>query len=295
MMGAMTRSPVLGPRAFLKSLGFATDKRPHQIDNALLLSLNASDRDRLRSIWAVRNAGLGDGLEMYGVPKTSKQAALLFSYDWPRAAATMAWFAEVVVSRAPRSVTEMGCGAGFLLAYLKRLSASVEFSGIEEMDNLAQIARDLAGANVIAGDYLAMQPTHQSEMLLCDFGFDLSRLAPSDRPHGIADIAGQEFCPNCSDDMKVQLDDYMRAWRRWGTDDAWFALAGRVGNFGVLRAFVLAANDANWVIDLDRSRILAVRNVEGGVERFPALIFGPPSGGRPRATLEDCARFFARQ
>src|SRR5687768_13486446 len=108
----------LGPRALLNSLGFVLDKKPHQIDRLLLKSLPSHDREALQFIWASRNMGFSDGPGMYLIPKTLKQAALEFSYDWPRAAATMDWFDQVVRQLGPASIVEMGCGAGFLLGFL---------------------------------------------------------------------------------------------------------------------------------------------------------------------------------
>src|SRR4051812_22113544 len=99
-----------GARAFLKANGFLTETKPERIDSALLKSLDPGNRRRIKDIWAVRNMGLSSGLEMYEVPQTAKQAALLFSHDWPRAAATMEWFGDVVRRLGCRSVAEMGCG-----------------------------------------------------------------------------------------------------------------------------------------------------------------------------------------
>jgi hypothetical protein len=41
-------------------------------------------------------------LDVYRLPKTRKQAALLFSHDWPRANASMKWFDQVVREMMPR-------------------------------------------------------------------------------------------------------------------------------------------------------------------------------------------------
>src|SRR6476659_7543733 len=92
----------LRPIDFLKSIGFALDEKPHQLDRMLLKSLTMEDRRRLREIWASRDLGSSSSLlDMYRLPKTRKQAALLFSHDWPRSNASMKWFDQVVREMMP--------------------------------------------------------------------------------------------------------------------------------------------------------------------------------------------------
>ena len=207
----MRNSKALGAPAFLKSQGFAFEKIPRRIDAALLSALGPADRTRLQMIWSVRNMGFSSGLEMYEVPKTAKQAALLFSYDWPRAVATLDWFASALARVGAQSMAEMGCGAGFLLAYLKHQGASTTLGGIDAAGNLASIAAQLVGCEIVVGDYLVAPPPRTYDLVLCDFGFDTAKFAPSQKPHSISEISGQEYCPNCSDDLKLQLDKYMNA------------------------------------------------------------------------------------
>ena len=287
----MTTRTRLGPRAFLKASGFLTDAKPARMDAALLKALDPGNRQRIEGIWANRNLALSDGLEMYEVPQTVEQAALLFSHDWPRAAATMDWFDGVVRDARARSVAEMGCGAGFLLAYLKSGDPGLAVRGIDAAANLGAIAARLTGGEIAVGDYTFHAPAAQSDLVICDFGFDLASFAPSVRPHDVSTVGGELFCRNCSDDLAEQLRGLFLAWRAWGTAEASLALSGRLGNFGSLRAVLIAARTSGWEMRLERSRILKVRTVLGEQERFPAILFVPAASARA-VTEEELAIFF---
>ncbi|MQV20284.1 hypothetical protein GHK65_07995 [Sinorhizobium meliloti] len=288
-MHGMLSTQTFAPRAYLRSIGFALDKEPHQIDRLLLKSLSPEDRDLLNTIWATRNIGLSTGLDMYLVPKTIKQASLLFSYDWRRAAATMEWFDYVVRRRQPESVVDMGCGAGFLLGFLRKKYAGVRLQGVDAASNLIEIGSQLSGSGLIAGDYCTVKPDHAYDLILCDFGFDMARFKASTKPHNYATCGEAQYCTSCSDDLKLQFDAYLQAWRQWGHAGAHLAVAGRLSNFGILRSFVLAAGDVGWAPDLDASKVLSIKQ-EGRTERFPALVFKPAD--RPVSMeLEILARF----
>jgi SAM-dependent methyltransferase len=289
----MLSTQTFAPRAYLRSIGFVLDKEPHQIDRLLLKSLSPDDRDLLNTIWAARNMGLSTGLDMYLVPKTLKQASLLFSYDWRRAAATMEWFEHVVRSLQPASVVEMGCGAGFLLGFLRQKYAGLQLQGVDTARNLVEIGSQLSGSALIAGDYCSVDPDHPYDLILCDFGFDMARFKASTKPHNFVTCGEAQYCANCSDALKPQFDAYLQAWRRWGHAGAHLAVAGRLSNFGILRSFVLAARDVGWAPDLEASKVLAVKQ-EGRPERFPALVFRP-ADRTVAPELEVLARFFREQ
>ena len=110
---------------------------------------------------------------MYRLPKTRRQAALLFSFGWPRANASMKWLDHLVRKIAPNSIVEMGCGAGFLLRYIQSRYPDLRLQGIDSADNLIRIASELCGTPLIDGDYLEVQPDQKYDLVICDFGFDL--------------------------------------------------------------------------------------------------------------------------
>lgn len=289
----MLTTQSLGPRAFLKSLGFILDKKPHQIDRLLLKSLSPEDAAALQLVWSSRNAGYSHGLGQYLIPKTLKQAALQFSYDWSRVVATMEWFDQVVRKLGPNSIVEMGCGAGFLQSFLRSQHPAIDFQGVDAAKNLVAIGSELSGGTLVAEDYLLAEPDRTYDLVLCDCGFDMARFKPSTTPHSITTCADAQFCPGCSNDLKEQFDTYLRAWRRWGHAGGYLAVTGWLTNFGQLRAFVLAAVDAGWSLSLEDSDMLTVTR-DGVGERLPALVFAPKSGVSSTPDMETIANFFNR-
>jgi hypothetical protein len=205
----------------------------------------------------------------------------------------MAWFYGLVADLAPKRVVEMGSGAGFLSKFLGEKFPEVEFTGVDAAANLAKIATELCGRHHFAANYLELEPDGHYDLILCDFGLDTANFAASTTPHSEAQIGSEKFCPGCSDDFKAQLDTYMRAWRRWGTEDAVLALSGRIQDLGQLRSFVLAANDTGWRVSLPECTILRT-NSEQGPEKFPALLFRPATDGIPEVSLEDLAEFYTK-
>jgi hypothetical protein len=84
----------------------------------------------------------------------------------------------------------------------------------------------------------------------------------------------------------------MKSWRRWGTINAPLAITGRMTDFGMIRAFVLAAQDAGWDLSVAESAVLSVDDLSGEVERFPALFFRPGQGEKKGPYLEDLANLY---
>jgi hypothetical protein len=283
----------LRPIDFLKSMGFGVDEKPQQLDRMLLKALSAEDRKATRAIWAARDFGWsGSLLEMYRVPKTRKQAALLFSHDWPRAAASMKWLEEIVRKIMPSSIVEMGCGAGFLLKYFKNRYPNTVFHGIDSAENLVAIGSELCGCALTNGDYLEVDPDQKYDLIVCDFGFDLVNFTSSPAPHTTENIGEFQFCPGCSDHLKPQFDTYLQAWRRWAHDTSYLSVAGRIGNLGMLKAFVLSAREVGWGLSLEDSSMLKTKH-NGVPERFPALLFRPLPQSPEAVDFLAIAHFFA--
>jgi hypothetical protein len=68
-------------------------------------------------------------------------------------------------------------------------------------------------------------------------------------------------------------------------------VAGRITDFGMLRAFVLAAQQVGFNLILEASTMLTVTNIERDIERFPALLFLPKKDQNSNLMLED-AKFY---
>jgi hypothetical protein len=104
-------------------------------------------------------------------------------------------------------------------------------------------------------------------------------------------IGDFEYCPNCSDHLKPQFDPYLKAWRRWAHDGSWLSVTGRIGYFGMLRAFVLSAYEVGWSWVLSDSSMLKVKQ-DGITERFPALLFQPLAQPAESIDFSAIGQFF---
>jgi hypothetical protein len=288
----MSRQQMHGPYKFLKKLGFCVDKKLLQMDRLLLKSLSGESRARLEYIWAMRDAGMATGLEQYLIPENRSQAALLFSYDWPRMVASFEWLDQIVSKTGCSSIVEMGCGPGFLLKFLSDRYPGVKIQGIDTAENLIRIGSDLCEATFIVGDYLCAEPDNAYELVICNFGFDLPKFTPSRTPHSSSTCGEASYCLGCSDDFKGQIADYMKAWHRWAMRDAPLAITGRITDFGMLRAFVLAAHQIGWNLCLEASSVLTVRSLDSSIEHFPALLFVANKNQTSDLMLEEVARFY---
>ena len=154
------------------------------------------------------------------------------------------------------------------------------------------MVNNFLGYLFFAGDYLAVEPDDTYDLIICNFGFDNPNFSPSRSPHSSTTCGPAAYCPGCSDDLKPQIERYMKAWRRWGTIDASLIITGRISDFGMLRAFVLGAQETDWHIALEPSTVLKVKTVWGEVERFPALFFRSGARSKPAVDMEDIARFY---
>lgn len=126
----------LGPRAFLKKLGLVFDKKSTALDNALLKALDEDGQNALRSAWTNIHVYNGSTNQLYQIPKTQKQAALLFSYDSTRILYSLTWVNKVVKRLNPGSIIEYGCGAGFQLQYINHCFPNITMIGIDKNENL---------------------------------------------------------------------------------------------------------------------------------------------------------------
>jgi hypothetical protein len=84
----------------------------------------------------------------------------------------------------------------------------------------------------------------------------------------------------------------VKAWRQWATKDAPLAVTGRITDFGMLRALVLASQRVGWDLSLEESSILAVKNLANDLERFPALLFRANNKQNGQCTLDDVASLY---
>jgi SAM-dependent methyltransferase len=272
-------------KSSLKKLGFQTDLKHRQIDSRFLKALDEARRKQVEDIWHGKEVGLTDGLEIYEMPRTIKEAALLFSHDWRRSVASNAWALESIAATSAQRIVDMGAGPGYLIRLIEEVQGIDErvapeyVLGIEKLENLAQIARETCRAEILTGSYLDLEPIGAFDLIVCNFGFDLVDFnLDGPPPHIGAQIDGHSYCQGCSEFLVPQLLPMLAAWRRWATPDAHLAFTGRFPDPGTLIAFLTAAREANWELDVDRSTFLKVKDPSAESEVFPACLFRKSSG-----------------
>ena len=289
----MTKDKRPKPRKFLKDLGFLFDLKPAQRDRKFLKLLPPEDQEVVERVWAAAGVGLDISTQLYTVPKTLEQAAALFSHDADRYLASMTWVADVVDETQPSSVVDVGCGAGLLLKFLRERDNHIELNGIDAAENLVQIGAELIEQDLLVGDYLTYAPPSKYDLVICEFGYDNSSIPQSRKPHSSAMCGPASYCPGCAEDAQAHFREYMKAWRQWSRPEGALALAGRMTDYTDVRAVTLAAQEEGWLVDLERSRILATADRFNGKQFFPAWYF--TSDKARSATQEEIATFYVKR
>lgn len=278
------------PKAYLKRLGMQFDVKPAQIDARFHKSLPEEQRGYLQKTRSAMSMGLASGVALYEIPQTQRQAALLFSHDAERYRQSLKWFEKVVAKLAPSSTFEVGCGAAFTSGFLRHRFPDLTVSGIEAHQNLAEIAEGQLNGDVIRGNYLEAAPTVRCDLIICDFGFDLTDFAPSNSPHSTAEHDEFSYCPGCKADLAPQLEARFAAWKGWLVSGGYIAIAGRFADFGMVSAAVEAAERCGMGLCLDLSTVLRVQTLNG-LQRFPAMVFsGGVTSGEPLSLAAEIYR-----
>lgn len=288
----MNQPTKLGPRAYLKKLGFQFDKKPPALDRALLKSLPADRRDEVEDIWVRLHSGFGHISELYAVPTTEKQAALLFSHDAARMLATMSWFSDVVDRLQPMTVLDAGCGAGYLLRYLHARYPDVRFSGIDRQENLVAIAAADKELNFHASSFDEVEFKDSFDLIISDFGWDNQDIPASSKPHSSAEIAGAPYCPGCSDDQVPFFFALLDRFRNWLSDGGGMAIVGRFPNVGAIRAFYIATERCGLCVQPGGFEVLKVAT-SAGVEKFPSFLIAKQNAATGSLSLESIAAAYA--
>lgn len=278
------------PRKFLKNLGFLFNERPAKVDRTFLKLLSPEDQRTVETVWAAAGAGIDIGTQLYSVPKTLEQAAALFSHDADRYVKSMGWMADVVEAIGPKSVVDMGCGAGLLIRFLQERVANLDLFGVDASRNLVEVGEELTGQSLLCADYLNCVPSRRFELVICEFGYDNSKIPESRKPHSSAECGPASYCPGCAQDAQAHFGEYMRAWRGWATEQGGLALTGRMTDYTDVRAITLAAEEVGWFVDLDHSSILRVSDRMVGIQHFPAFYFTADIGRK--ATEAEIAEFY---
>jgi hypothetical protein len=290
----MMKSPI-GPRAFLKKQGLQFEKSLAALDRAFINSFPPESRDLVSQTWSNIQMGIANVGDLYDLPQTDRQLALLVSHDANRMVESMRWMKDVVESLSPKSIFEVGCGAGYLLSYMRFVYPNISLTGLDRQDNLTKILKGHGeGMEIVSGDVFSTNPRTNHELIICDFGWDNHDIPSSTSPHSAAEIAGQAYCPGCSDDLIPHYRAMLSAWQAWGVPDAKLAVTGRLMDVTELRAFVLAAELVGWHLEKRHLDILRFRNLAGAPQKFPALVFSTESEDEVTDNIEFLVEAYSR-
>ncbi|WP_157785385.1 class I SAM-dependent methyltransferase [Sinorhizobium fredii] len=249
------------------------------------------DREKVELTWLHINSGIAKVSTLYSLPQTPKQAALLFSHDGERLAASLAWFAEVVERIRPSSVIELGCGAGYVLRYLRHIHPTTKLAGIDRQENLLRVIPQEDQIRTFAGDYRTLKSDGLNDLVICDFGWDNSDIPASLSPHSKAQIGGLTYCPGCSDDAVPFFRHLINACQTWAADAAHIAVTGRLSNIGMIRAVYCAAEEQGWKIVPEKFEVRVLTYGRSTKEKFPSLVLSRATDGG--LSLEDIAEAYA--
>ena len=259
---------------FLKSLGLTGEVNHKQLDNRLLRSLNEDEKSDLRNAW-VKLHNYDTTSDLYSIPKTLKQASLLFSHDYFRIKTSMEWISDLVECLKPNAIVDMGCGYGVLIRFLQLKFPDISFMGIDKKENLISIGSNLTGINLISGDYSTYDQEKSYDMIICDFGFDMEDLLLPKNAHTSTEIQGISFCSQCCRDFEEKLNPFVVSWKKWGGSSPDLVMTGRISNNpSYLLATLRAANKNGWNLNLDKTTCLKVYDPRSKrSEIFPGLLF----------------------
>ena len=258
---------------YLKSIGLLGQVKHAQLDKRLLLSLNDNERTNLYIAWEKMRS---DGpVDLYSIPKTLRQASLLFSVDYYRIKASIEWISKQLKFLDTKSVVDVGCGYGILISFLQKKFPNLNFMGVDKQENLIKIGSSLTGVELICADYSKFESKYKYDTIICDFGFDLSDLQLPDTPHSSSEIEGIVYCPGCYKDFKEKLHPFMVGWRKWGGLQPDLIMTGRMtANNSYLLATLKVASDLNWRLNMSKTSCLKVRDPRTKEsEKFPGFVF----------------------
>ena len=234
----------MGPRAFLKNNGFIFEKKPLSIERALHKSLDDYGKEKLENMWEMAKIGLHEPQSTMYLPQTPIQAAKLFSHDANRSVASMTWISKTLSALQPGTILELGCGAGFLLGYLKSIHSEFNYTGLEILGNLAKIASEVSSVKIYNQDYAAASINQKFDYLICDFGWNSTDVNDGPAPHDMQKFEGLEYCAGCSSAAEESYSKIINCWKNLLADGGSIIVTGRIPSFGYIKAFLNAANES---------------------------------------------------
>lgn len=277
----------LGPRAFLKKLGFVFDKKPTAIDNALRKALDDEGQNALHSAFTNIHIYNASTNILYQIPKTQQQAALLFSHDSSRIVYSLTWVNKVIKRLDPSSIIEFGCGAGFQLQYINHCFPDVALVGIDKSINLLNTIPERTNIQTSALDYFEYSSDEKYDLVLCDFGWDNSDIPSGPTPHNTETIYGKAICPGCAETAQQFYVQMLSTFVQNVSEIGSLAITGRFPAPQNQVAFYRAVESLNLSIKKDLSTLLKVPVGKDKVDRLHAFVLTNNDQNSHGLSLED--------
>ncbi|MBM1169929.1 class I SAM-dependent methyltransferase [Microvirga arabica] len=214
------------------------DERRSILDNSELFD----DSSRLRT-W-------------YRLPRSPKEAHMLFGMDAPRVLKTFLKVLAILPSVAPfRTIVDLGAGTGSLARLISQDWPDCRIICTERERNLVDIGRaaskEFPNIEFVEADHCSLPETGVSgDVLISVIGFDL-----------VPQTSNAASAPS-------QVEGIFKAWHEISEADAKLICIARIPTPDALRSFLSEANRAGWAVDLGFSDF-----VYADQERFPALLF----------------------
>ena len=257
---------------FLSSLGFKFNMTPQKLDKLFYRSLDAQGKGSFDAYVESRLYGNAETKRIFQIPKTVKQAALLFSHDGERSVSSLRWLAGVLKTENPGTILDLGCGAGFTIQYLSQNFPEFKFEGLEANANLVSIAEELTNSTVWQMNYLCERPAGCYDYLICEFGWDPEDIFVGLSPHDEdGNIDGHQYCMGCSRAAQASFTKMLQSWSSLMSDNGKILLTGRLAHMGHLIALLEAANKVGLQPENSSNQWIYWR-AQGEKQRAPALV-----------------------
>lgn len=112
---------------------------------------------------------------LYAIPRTLRQASLLFSHDRARLLATSSWLREIAAWSDATTIVDAGCGHGTLVRILAADNPDRTVIGVDRAENLISIAiealEDLPKASYACADFTDWKPPALVDLIVTSWGW----------------------------------------------------------------------------------------------------------------------------